>query len=261
MQRYGKLTWSRVYLSELRPQILSIESYTNQINAQAIERAQGLDSVLDHIRSASKAILKSADNNIIRPEAPLTIQPQVNIQNALTFHQSSSKPMAMTPTYPANRPTRRRRDSSSDLSDLLSYRRCRTLCSCTCHRRSRLKSPDCLEYIIGTLILNYSTRCTCNERLCRGPRGSSYVITYFFPYWLLARSQRQFIYAACFTGPTFALRMPRVVKGDSKLIGYSVKGDVEGIKELFVRGEASPDDVAGQNGRSALHVGFPLRRM
>jgi len=74
------------------------------------------------------------------------------------------------------------------------YKSCRPICSCVCHRESRIKSPKWTESIIGTLFLGYSGVPTigvfsakCTEVACRRNKSAIINVQYRFPPWFFHR--------------------------------------------------------------------------
>ena len=134
---------------------------------------------------------------------------------------------------------------------------CPASCSCHCHLRSRVTPPSTLQQITGRLFLGYAgnpiLQRPCQQSCLR--RGkSSLSLTYFFPRWFLQQAISVSVAYSYFGTPNVNLKVRRVVPGLSKLWSMSKYGDVQGLRDLFVNGLASPDDVHVRGGWSALHV-------
>jgi hypothetical protein len=77
---------------------------------------------------------------------------------------------------------------------------------------------------------------------------------YRFPSWLF---QSMFYFAVSIqsaVGPKVEIQSLRMVAPCSPVFSYAVQGNLAKIQELFSKGLASPYDVAGNNGRTPLHV-------
>lgn len=138
--------------------------------------------------------------------------------------------------------------------------KCDRLCMCQCHQNYKFKSPDWVRDVVGTLLLGYHGtqfwyRQPCNERLCQREQTCLLDVVYFFPTWFL----RRVVFLKNIWTPThgnvISIRTPRVVENANQPIFlYSGYGNVEGMRNLFAQGLASPFDVAGDTSRSPLYV-------
>jgi hypothetical protein len=140
------------------------------------------------------------------------------------------------------------------------YRRspCEGWCSCECHKPSYIRTPDRVDFLLGSLFMGYSgfpvRKRPCNERTCRKQSIPTVKVTYHFPQWLLARMIHFVLTLSYMRGPGVSLSMPRVIPDNAPVLTFAVQGNLDGIKSLFSKGVASPYDVALSNGRTALHV-------
>ena len=133
-------------------------------------------------------------------------------------------------------------------------RSCRRDCRCQCHRRAVLQTPRLLERLIGTLFMNYigiprqDDACLTN---CRRRRGFKARVTYLFPHWFLMKKFSAIITSES-GSPHISIRVSRQVSPKSKIFSLCRVGDVEGVKRLFIDGQASPFDVSAQTGSTVL---------
>jgi hypothetical protein len=135
---------------------------------------------------------------------------------------------------------------------------CQPWCSCACHSEHRLRSPQLLDRVIGSLFIGYSglpglTR-KCNQHSCHLRSQPMTYITYFFPQWFLARTISFVLSTTPLAGPVASLKVSRTVPGDSAIFYYAKTGNLTKIKALFEGGLASPHDVHFESGITALHV-------
>jgi hypothetical protein len=61
-------------------------------------------------------------------------------------------------------------------------------------------------------------------------------------------------------GPQMQLNFLRRVPDSATCIDFALFGNIDGLKDLFARGLASPRDVSSTRGYSVLRVSFVLRR-
>ena len=185
-------------------------------------------------------------------------------QNAVTGTTSQLPPLVTPPLHgaldsslgshiAAGNMTEQSKTICVNASHFLS-RRCRRDCRCQCHRRAVLQTPRLLERLIGTLFVNYigiprqDDACLTN---CRRRRGFKARVTYLFPHWFLMRKFSAIITSES-GSPHISIRVSRQVSSKSEIFRLCRVGDVEGVKRLFVDGQASPFDVSAQTGSTVL---------
>ena len=121
---------------------------------------------------------------------------------------------------------------------------CPAWCSCRCHARYGLRTPEILEAICGMIDIQYSKPPSeCNEMKCRRSMQAPFIIKYHFPHYLVKRYVAFKMYYSPLDGPTFALRAPRVIERTSLLWHYILRGDLVAVQKLFSERKASPFDV------------------
>ncbi|KAI9812177.1 MAG: hypothetical protein M1827_004843 [Pycnora praestabilis] len=134
---------------------------------------------------------------------------------------------------------------------------CRLACGCICHKEHRLRTPQNLSGLIGSLFLGYSGltagKVKCSEKSCRRRPDSSLKFTYYFPWWFLARKVTMAVTLNSMKGPGLLLRVPRVIEDFVEVFYFSRNNNVEGLKKLFNRHLASPHDTHGTYGQTPLH--------
>jgi hypothetical protein len=137
------------------------------------------------------------------------------------------------------------------------YRKtCLPWCSCQCHIRYNLRTPDLFKSVMGSLFVGYSSlpvlAQNCNEKSCRRRSALRVIISYQFPKWMWARALLASMLAAI-QGPELLLRVPRIIPFASHTYQYCLDGSVMALRRLFEEGHASPYDIDAR-GFSLLHV-------
>lgn len=122
---------------------------------------------------------------------------------------------------------------------------CRCGCSCTCHNSYRSKSLQVLIGALGVLYVGYSGNplgrgCTVLE--CQARTTLRAYVRYLFPSWFLSRMLTLSVVTAISHEITVSLNIRRIV---SNFESYRLisREDIEGLKNLFQRGLASPNDL------------------
>ena len=133
------------------------------------------------------------------------------------------------------------------------------LCSCTCHARVAVRSPQWLASAFGSLLVNYSrpspdSCSSCSRISCRNNNESSFQSRYYFPPWMLHRMLSVQCKWNPLSGCNFALITPRAVYSRSIVFTLAQHGNIRGMQRLFEQRTASPYDISIEEGRSALHV-------
>lgn len=136
---------------------------------------------------------------------------------------------------------------------------CKTWCSCACHSQGKLRTPQRLRGVLGSLFVGYSgmpgLTPACDDRTCRRRASLAMDLVYYFPVWFLSRAFALNFSLTTFGGPELMVRMPRMVSWGTPLWRLARDGDLPNVQILFSKGVASPYDVNAY-GQSALHVSF-----
>jgi hypothetical protein len=135
---------------------------------------------------------------------------------------------------------------------------CEPDCACKCHSTRELRSTSLMEPVVGQLFVGYvgqpRLRKVCSHARCKRTSTTTFSIEYFFPMWFLARIVMLVLSYQRGTGLQMQLRTLRYVPDSSQSITYVLSGNIEGLKSLFTRGLASPNDVSQRRNYSLLRV-------
>ncbi|KAM7200723.1 ankyrin repeat protein [Naviculisporaceae sp. PSN 640] len=134
---------------------------------------------------------------------------------------------------------------------------CRVSCTCACHRTPKTATPSRLSRVVGQLFVGYagipvlSTK--CDSSTCINARRSQLYVEYWFPLGLFwSRVIRLRLTYQAQMGPSLLLRILRRVPDSAPAVSFAMNGNIEGLKELFSRGAASPQDVSDTRGYSLI---------
>ncbi|KAL8951442.1 MAG: hypothetical protein Q9222_002582 [Ikaeria aurantiellina] len=138
------------------------------------------------------------------------------------------------------------------------YAACRPGCPCICHVERKTATPGLVHRVIGQMFIGYiglpMLNRTCDTASCEKAQSPSISFEYWFPVgflwsqilWLQLSYQPQL-------GPQVSLLSPlRSVPDSAQCVTFALNGNVEGLKDLFLRGLASPRDVSSTRGYSIL---------
>jgi len=143
------------------------------------------------------------------------------------------------------------------------YKRAECNIKCTCHIRYGARNPGPLSSVLGVLFVGYiglpALGSSCNLTSCRNSSVRALRITYTFPIWFLRRTIDVAIGSDFFGQPELNIKLNNRVdyNSDHSLFQLARQGNVEGMKSLFERRLAAPNDVTFQGGRTAFDVSAP----
>ena len=137
------------------------------------------------------------------------------------------------------------------------YRHCRPGCTCNCHKETRSSSPALVDRVFGHMFVGYTglpfLKSKCDTSSCEMSQPAQVNLEYWFPlgfFWSkILRVQMTY---QNHLGPQFELSTLRRVPDSAQCVSFALNGNVEGLKELFKRGLASPCDVSSTRGYSIL---------
>lgn len=140
---------------------------------------------------------------------------------------------------------------------------CGSGCYCACHKQESTATPKFVNRVLGQLFIGYAgmplLSPKCDSPICQKAQSPSVSLEYWFPlgfFW--SQIVRLQIAYRANLGPQTALNTLRQVPDSSPCVEYALSGNIDGLKELFQSGTASPVDVSSTRGYSLLRVSlFP----
>lgn len=136
---------------------------------------------------------------------------------------------------------------------------CRSTCPCACHDQQRSATPSILKQTLGQLFLGYAGLPVlgnkCDSTACEKGQIPSISVEYWFPLGLCwSQIIRLQIAYETNIGPSLQLSTLRCVPDSVQSVSLALNGNIEGLKNLFAQGLASPRDVSSTRGYSLLRV-------
>ena len=202
-----------------------------------------LQDVLQTVqRMSPEGIVDQRFDNYIQP-APVSFDTATTSKLPNTPLGSGNSPPTTPPGEILQRSSEERRFCSSE-------------CQCQCHSRTRIRTPQVLQQILGRLCAVYTGGCglqsPCKASCVRrDPKIAC--MTFVFPKWILDRAISIAMFYAMRTGLTINIKTRAVVPEMSQLFALSRYDDVQGLQNLFSQRLASPDDIHVRGGWNALH--------
>lgn len=134
---------------------------------------------------------------------------------------------------------------------------CRKGCLCACHCEKKSHTPAIFEQVVGKVRVGYlglplfSPK--CDSATCKKAQTTCIRMEYWFPMRFISQI---FVFQLSIerNGPEIALSFLRRVPDTAKCISFAQAGNINGFKDLFNRGLASPLDVSSTRGYSVLRV-------
>lgn len=136
---------------------------------------------------------------------------------------------------------------------------CPTTCVCSCHTQVKAPAPAFINRVLGQLFVGtagvpfLSTK--CDYHVCKSSLAPRVTVEYWFPlhvFW--SQIVRLQVGYNASMGPQFSLRSLRRVPDSAQCVHYAMHGNIEGLKDLFGRGLASPWDVSSTRGYTLSRV-------
>ena len=141
----------------------------------------------------------------------------------------------------------------------LTIAECRRSCPCQCHMRKQWRSYQLFDRILGNLFVGYSrppnVALKCDLESCGRQTRSLVTVIYAFPQWLLRQVLSAVLISSRRNGIVVSLKTLRPRSSSDVFWDYIVQGDVDRVKTLFDRGEASPFDIGARTQIDPLRVG------
>ena len=136
---------------------------------------------------------------------------------------------------------------------------CQLSCRCSCHASSKCSTPTIVDRIVDQLFVHYAGLPLLNKKCdmsgCQKSQTPHMNIEYWFPLGIfnpqILRIQADI---QSHPSPQFSLSTFRRVPDSAQCVTYALTGNIDGLKDLFNRGLASPKNVSSTRGYSVLRV-------
>ena len=142
---------------------------------------------------------------------------------------------------------------------------CPPTCFCSCHVQARVPMPVFVNRVLGQLFVGAAgipfLSAKCNSQTCKNSRVRRVTAEYWFPlgvFW--SQIVRLQVGYQANVGPQYSLRSLRRVPDSAQCVHYAMEGNIEGLKDLFRRGQASPWDVSSTRGYTLSRVSHEILR-
>jgi hypothetical protein len=261
----------------IRLDLKNLSTVTSQMTSHISEERSILqDNILDslslhqdYVKCSLHQVYERVDQRIAKVEAILKAQ-------ADQVHTGQSAQLG--PLY-RPRPMNRRRTSPVVMTSLQpqqpvrsegvrvrlnrSTSSCRAGCCCACHGLRKTATPALVDRLLGQLFVGYaglpllSPKCDAED--CEKSQVPEISLEYWFPlgfFW--SQIVRLQVGYQASIGPQMSLSTLRRIPDSAQCVNFALKGDIDGLKDLFIRGLASPRDVSSTRGYSILRVSSSL---
>ncbi len=242
--------------------ISTVSSSSAQIQINMEENLQS--SLVHHQDDLTKLLTRlyqQVDQRIGNVEESLKVQADQMQASQLNQLGNSygRRPSYSRPLPPARKQTQHQESKSSEDVGMkvTQYGTCRPRCHCRCHVQTRSSTPGLVDRVFGQLFVGYAGlplgSAKCDMVSCERNQAAHVTVEYWFPLgfvWskilLLQLTYQPHI------GPQFELRTLRRVPDSAQCVNFALNGNIDGLKDLFKKGLASPRDVSTTRGYSVL---------
>ena len=168
------------------------------------------------------------------------------------------------PSYSRPLPPARKQTQHQELTGpedfgmrLTQHNVCQPGCLCRCHVQTRSSTPGLVDRVFGQLFVGYAglplLNAKCDINSCEKNQAAQFSVEYWFPLgFVWSKILRFQITYQPHIGPQFELSTLRRVPDSAQCVNYALKGNIDGLKDLFKKGLASPRDVSTTRGYSVL---------
>ncbi len=136
---------------------------------------------------------------------------------------------------------------------------CPASCGCSCHAQSQVRAPAFMNRFLGRFFVSAAgiplLGRKCSFKKCQSFTARNVSIEYWLPSRMF-QSQMVRLELGTYGSlrPELSLRSLRRVPDSAKCVLYAKDGNIEGLKDLFQRGLASPWDVSSTRGYTLARV-------
>lgn len=257
----------------IRLDLKNLSTVASMVTSQTREERSGLrNEVLnslalhqDGMKTSLHQVYEQVDQRIAKVEDMLKVQAdqvqtgqstQVGpLYRGRPMNRRRLSPQAVTSVQPLQPP-----NSEGVRVRLNQYAsRCRSGCHCACHVSSTSATPALVDRVLGQLFVGYaglplvSTKCDTED--CEKSQVPHVSLEYWFPLGLFWSQivRIQLAYQPNI-GPQILLSTLRRIPDTAQCVNFALNGNIDGLKDLFIRGLASPRDVSSTRGYSILRV-------
>lgn len=261
----------------IRLELESLSTVIPQMNDQAAEDNLGLrnevmDNLAQHqsgVQASLEQVYNQVDQRISKVEDLLKKQgDQVQSEQEMQFgtvyqprplyrrRRSSERALRLKVLQPARSEGIRVR-----LHQYAST--CQSDCRCNCHTSKKSSTPAMVDRLLGKLFVGYAglplINDGCDASECQKSQSPYINVEYWFPLGLFwSQIVRLQVGYQSHLGPQVSLSMLRRVPDSAPCVNFALTGNIDGLKDLFKRGLASPKDVSSTRGYSVLRVSSPF---
>lgn len=137
------------------------------------------------------------------------------------------------------------------------YGACRPGCLCVCHVQTRSLTPGLIDRVFGQLFVGYAGLPLVNTECDSASRGKNQAAHVSVEYWfslgfVWSKILRLQVTHQPRIGPQFGLSTLRRVSTSAQCVNFALNGNIDGLKDLFKRGLASPRDVSTTRGYTVV---------
>lgn len=130
---------------------------------------------------------------------------------------------------------------------------CVQACPCKCHIQQRTSTPGLVDGVFGQVFVGYAglpiLSGKCDSRICETTQAAQVNVEYWFPLgFVWSKIIRLQLNYQPNIGPRFELSTLRRVPDSAQCVNVAMTGNIDGLKDLFKRGLASPQDVSTMRG-------------
>ena len=239
-----------------------VSSNSTQVQLNMEENLQSsLGRYQDHLTESLTHMYQQVDQRIGNVEDMLKVQATKMQESQLNQLGSSygRRPSYSGPPPPARRQTQHHLSRSPEDIGIrvTQHATCQPGCPCRCHVQTRSSTPGLVDRVFGRMFVGYAglplVNAKCDTDSCEKNQAAHVSVEYWFPLgFVWSKILRLELTYQPNIGPQFELSTLRRVPDSAPCVNFALNGNIDGLKDLFKRGLASPRDVSATRGYSVL---------
>lgn len=229
-------------------------SVEENLQNSLIRHRDDITEFLTHVHQQADQRISNIEELLKTQAAQLHASQLTQLGNSYGRRPSYSKPLP-----PARKQTQHEElKNSEDVGvRVTQYGACRPGCSCICHVQRKSSTPRLVDRVFGQLFVGYAglplVNAKCNTSSCEKNQAAHVSVEYWFPLgFVWSKIVRLQMTYQPHMGPQFELNTLRRVPDSAQCVNFALNGNIDGLKDLFKRGQASPRDVSTTRGYSVL---------
>lgn len=195
----------------------------------------------DLLQASSERIVAEVEQTRTQTQAIQTQQIQIQPAAAQVAQPEMGLPIGGTHSVITTTNTATETTISRYKLDFSTFQKlsCTPSYSCSCHLRSRYRTPSFIQKIVRTLMVGFSSLpfvgTQCSEPSCSQQSPFSATFSYCFPAWFVSRVISLVLITTVSGDPAACIKVRPTMFTDFSMFRFASRNNIEGLKSLIER--------------------------